>query len=70
MKIQFNKPYRIEAEVVCGVWKVSATTQTVNDKEWFLLRFTPEDIRITFAFTAGPEYLRKWLREGIITIIP
>lgn len=70
MKIQFNKPYQIEAEVVCGIWVIGGIKKTVNDKEYDLLRFAPEDTSITFMFTAGPEYPRQWLREGIITIIP
>lgn len=70
MKIQFNRPYHIEVEVVCGIWVVDITKKIVNDKEHTLLRFTPENTSIPFTFTAGPEYLRQWFREGIITIIP
>jgi len=69
MKIQFTKPYEITKEIVDGIWEVELIKETLNQKQYALLRCSSTS-HTKFKFTMGPEYLRKWLREGIVTIIP
>lgn len=68
MKIQFNMSYHIDNEVLTGIQEVHVIQKTFEDREHTLLEFSSKEIEYTF--TAGPEYLKRWIREGIITIIP
>lgn len=66
MKIKFTKPFFIENECVTGEWKVGLFVKTTTMKDTILIcKNTTADFQITF----GSEYLRQWLKEGIVSII-